>query len=97
MTAEFFIRLALAALIIVGVWTAFGKGMILGWLGDILERRLPDVFNKPIFACPPCMASTYGTAVWFLTGGEASFWWIAFVLALSGAMKLITQNFLRDE
>lgn len=96
MSQDFWLRLALAALIIVGVWTAFGKVMILGWLGDIWERRLPDAFNKPLWQCPPCMASVHGTWVWFLTGGSLDFWWIAFVLALSGAMKLIVENLLRE-
>lgn len=96
MTADFWLRLALAALIIVGIWTAFGKGMILGWLGDIFERRLPEALCKPLFECPPCMASTYGSAVWLLTGGSVDLWWIAFVLALSGAMKLCAGNLLRE-
>lgn len=95
MTADLFIRLALAALVITGVWTTFGKGMIFGWLGDIFERRLPDAINKPIWQCPPCMSSVWGTTIWFWTGGDAT-WYVPFVLALCGTMKLISHNLLKD-
>lgn len=93
MNAQFWERIALAILVIVGVWTAFGRGMIFGWLGDAWEKRLPAVLGKPLFSCPPCMSSTYGTAVWMLTGGTID-WWIPFVLALCGAMKIVTSRLL---
>lgn len=92
MDAAFYLRLFLAALIIIGIWNAFAKGMILGRLGDWLEDRW---YGKPIGLCPPCAASLYGTATWFATGGDW-WWWLPFVLALSGFMKLIAHNLLRN-
>lgn len=91
MNADFWLRMALAALVIIGIWNALGKDQVLDALGGWLEERW---YGKPLGLCPPCAASVYGTAVWFATGGD---WqgWIPFVLALSGAMVLIARNLLR--
>jgi len=95
MNQDFWLRLAFSSLLIVGVWNAFGKGMILDKAGDWLEKTSPWI-GKPFGLCPPCMASVYGTACWFGTGG-GWLWWIPFVLALSGTMKLITVNLLKND
>lgn len=93
MNLDFWLRLFMGMLIILGVWGAFGKGMILGWLGDRLEARYPEFLLKPIFLCVCCMASVWGSAVWFLTGGDF-FYWPFYVVALSGLMKLIPVSFI---
>jgi hypothetical protein len=94
MNAEFWMRMALGCLIIIGVWGAFAPGMIFGWLGDFLEKHINEHFLKPIFTCPCCMASVWGSTVWFLTGGDV-FYWPFFVIALSGLMKFIPLSFLQ--
>lgn len=91
---DLLLHLVVASLIIFGIWNAFGPKMIFGWLGDIWEKRLPDALNKPLWACPPCMASVWGTAYWFFVGGRIE-WWIPFVLALSGFNRIISANFLK--
>lgn len=93
MNAEFWIRIALGALLILGVWNAFGKGQILGSLGDWLEDRFPPKLLKPLFTCVLCMPSVWGSAVWFLTGGDW-FYWMFYVIALSGLMKLIPMSLI---
>jgi hypothetical protein len=93
MTADFYIRLLLAALIILAVWNLMGRDDLLEPVGDWLEKHMP-YWGKPLGLCPNCMASVYGTATWFLTGGDF-IWWIPFVLALSGAMVLVSRNFLK--
>lgn len=93
MTGDFWLRIALGALIIIGVWNAFGKDQILGPLGDWMEDRLPEKVLKPIFLCILCMPSVWGSAVWFLTGGDG-FYWPFYVIALSGLMKLIPVSLL---
>lgn len=95
MNGDFWLRLAVASLVIIGVWNAFGKGQILDALGERMERW-PAWLSKPMGLCPPCMSSTYGTAVWFILGGDA-YAWPLFVLALSGAMVLIAKNMLRND
>jgi hypothetical protein len=93
MTQDFYIRLLLAALIILAVWNLMGKDDLLEPVGDWLEKNMP-YWGKPLGLCPPCMASTYGTTTWFFTGGEL-IWAPAFVLALSGAMVLVSRNLLK--
>jgi hypothetical protein len=90
---EFFPRLFAASLICVGIWNLFGNGMILGWLGNIWEKRLPDAINMPLWSCPPCMASVHGTWVWFYLGGDVAMW-VPFCLALCGCNKLLSDNLL---
>jgi hypothetical protein len=89
----FYLRLLLAALIILAVWNLMGKDDLLEPVGDWLEKHAP-YWGKPIGLCPPCMSSVYGTATWFLTGGDWM-WWIPFVLALSGTMVLVSRNLLK--
>jgi len=91
---DFLLRLIIAHLVCVGVWNAFGNGQILGWLGDILDRRLPVPFQKPLYTCPPCLASTYGTIMWFLLGGDVILW-IPFIIALSGFNRIVASNLLK--
>lgn len=94
MTSDFYLRLLLASLVILAVWNALGKGQILDALGEKMEDW-PAWLGKPLGLCPPCMSSVYGTATWFLTGGE----WqgvFLFVLALSGGLVLISRNLLKN-
>lgn len=90
---DFLLRLLVGCLIIIGIWNAFKPDMILGWLGDIWDRRLPDAINKPVWSCPPCMASVHGTWIWFLAGGDLT-WWVPFVLALSGLNRIVSGKLL---
>jgi hypothetical protein len=93
MNLDFFLLLPIACLIIIGIWNAFAPGEIFGWLGKIWDRRLPEALSKPIYACPPCMASVHGTWVWILAGGQIE-WWIPFILALSGLNRLVSGKLL---
>lgn len=96
MTADFWLRLALAALTISGVWAAFGADMIFDKLGKWAEKRFPKWLTMPTFVCPICMSSFWGSGVWFFAGGDVSPWWPAFVLALAGAMKIMVGTILKD-
>lgn len=91
---DFLLRLFIASLAIFGVWNAFAPGMIFGWLGDVLENRLPEYAQKPLYTCPACMASIWGTALWFYFGGDLTMWPV-FVLALSGFNRIVSANFLK--
>ncbi len=95
MNADCFPRLVIGTLIIVGIWNAFNPGMIFGGLRRWIIFALPIWITKPLFDCPPCMASTWGTLVWFLTGGDVSWQWSLYVVALSGLCKLVVIQFLK--
>ena len=90
---DFFPRLIIASLVCFGWWSAFGPGMIFGKLGDVWEKRFPDAINKPLWSCPPCLASTVGTVMWFYLGGDWGLW-LPFVLALSGFNRIVASNLL---
>jgi hypothetical protein len=93
MNAEFWLRMAIAIPLIVGVYNALGHGQILSRIGDLIEA-LPPPLSKPLGMCMPCMASVYGSAIWFLTGGDL--WqWPLFVLSLSGIMRLTSDNLIK--
>lgn len=80
-------------LVIYGVYAAFSEGMILyplkvklnAWIG----KRA-----KPIYSCPICMSSVWGTIGFiFLNHFYGVEWWYlpVYVLALAGAIFLIIQ------
>ncbi len=90
MNLDFYLRLALAALVIIGIWNALDPEMILAPVGRWLEK-LPFDLGKPLGLCPPCAASVHGTWVYFITGGH----WTGlpiFVIALSGAMVIVVRK-----
>lgn len=91
---SFPLLLLIGSLICVGIWNAFAPGMIFGWLGSIWDRRLPEALQKPIYSCLPCMASVHGTWFWILAGGDLT-WWLPFVLALSGANRIVAGTLLK--
>jgi len=92
----FWPRVIMACLICVGIWKVFEPKMILGKLGDFLNAWLPKWIVAPLFDCPPCMSSIWGTTIWFLTGGDF-FWWPAFVFALCGLNTLVTIEILNRD
>ena len=100
------------ALIIWGVYTSIQEGMIFGKLGSFIRGKykidtinhiktpigyhLPNWIKKPLATCSICMASIYGTSVfWFahLTGlihyDYAIIVYICYVFALAGLNYLI--------
>lgn len=92
MTADFWLRLAVASLVILAIWNALLPAMILGAVGKWLDRH--QWLGKPLGQCPPCAASFHGTWVWLLTGGRLPELPL-FILALSGAMVIVSRNLLR--
>lgn len=74
------------ALVVIGVWESTAPGMILEKPAAWLESKLGRYWVKPLFNCPPCMASVWGTAFYFLHDYGRPLW---YVLALAGLIKLI--------
>lgn len=86
----FFPTLIIGALVIIAVHNLFADGMLLGWLGRIFDRRLPEPMQKPIYTCRACMASVYGSALWVWAKGDV-YTWPVFVIALSGLMVILSE------
>lgn len=92
--SQFPLLLLVGCLICIGIWNAFAPGEIFGWLAKIWDKRLPEAISKPLYNCPPCMASVHGTWLWILAGGDLT-WWLPFVLALSGLNRIVSGNLLK--
>ena len=92
----FLIQIVIGCLVITGAWTACGKDMILEPIADALEVVLPKWFCKPLFLCPACMSSVWGTTVYFYTGGNG-YHYPLYLFALCGAMHLISIHLLSNE
>jgi hypothetical protein len=62
--------------------------MVLYWMRKISIETIGEYWSKPLFICPPCMASVWGTIVWFMAGGSLVLWPF-YILSLSGLVTLI--------
>lgn len=67
------------------------EGMLAYEVGQFLDAILPSWIAKPLFNCPTCMASIWGTLFWFTTGGSLSLWWVVACMALSGYNTIASQ------
>jgi len=56
---------------------------------DIGKRR-NDMIKKPLFNCPPCMASIWGTAGFIYTGIGWEYW-VVWVLSLAGFNYIVNK------
>lgn len=92
---NFFEQLIIGVLFISGLWAACAEGMIFGELADMAEKILPRELCKPLFVCPACMSSIWGTLVWFYTGGSFYLWPI-YIFCLCGAMHLVSIHLLQN-
>lgn len=82
-------------LLVFGIWKLFQKDEVFGALGDWLYKRLGEYWSKPLFNCPPCMSSVYGTIFFASTYHVMPVWvqWWMFplhCLALCGAATVVT-------
>lgn len=86
--------LFMASLWTFGVHCLLSQGFLLEPMGNFLERKLSKWICKPLFTCPPCMASFHGVVVFF-TGnawfGLGLHWYLVFifVVALAGLNYII--------
>ncbi len=89
------VAVLLNVLLIAGIWNLFGPGMLLHWLVPTLEK-LPKEFQKPLYACPACMASIYGS-LFFILVIKGDFCLLPLhCLAVSGATTLLFDAIYHD-
>jgi hypothetical protein len=60
---EFIGELILGSLWCYGVYALFDNDHLLGPVGDWLEKFTSVTFCRPLFGCPPCMASVHGAMI----------------------------------
>jgi hypothetical protein len=57
---SFFAALVTGSLWCFGVYAVFNNDHLLGPVADWLEKITSETFCRPLFGCPPCMASVHG-------------------------------------
>lgn len=85
-TINLFLFAVLNSFAIIGLWTACKPDMLLSFVGDKLHG-LSSYMQKPLYLCPPCMASIWGSvwfAVLFALGLVNPFFYPLYILAVSG-------------
>lgn len=78
--------------VIVGAFFALKSDQVLGFFGDLI-RSGPEWFSKPTVMCPVCMASVWGTVIfWLFHSGSLIaklLLWPFFILGTAGLARLI--------
>lgn len=77
-------QVLLAALAIVFIHSTTWDGMINAWLRRLLYRA-PIWIRKPLYLCPICMTSFWGTLLWL-----QPFDFITYLFAVGGILTLIS-------
>jgi len=83
--------LILNALFIWGWHVLFNEGMILGKLGEWMTEKLPEWLHKPLFSCPACQSSIYGTIGFFMFVREELYIWPIYCVCLCGLNYLLAK------
>lgn len=78
--------IVISSLFIIGLHVAMWEGMILYRVRLFLDKLTESarIVRKPLYGCPPCMASVWGTVLWFAFGHGIEWKWLLFVVAVSG-------------
>lgn len=96
--SHYFQLLFLNLLLIFGIWKLFQVDEVFGKAGDWMTKRIGDHWVKPLFDCPACMSSVWGTLFFFGAGMYQWLPWYAWpfhCLVLCGAATIVT--FLNHE
>lgn len=88
LTISVFLALALNSLVIMGVHVLTRVGML---LNPFVNDEWSDYIRKPLYDCPPCMASIWGIAGWLYLIPESNI--IVYLLALCGLNGLLSAIF----
>lgn len=90
----------IGALCVLGLYAALGEGMILERLRDLFEivtdNRLLRYIRPALYECPICMASIWGSAVWFVIGNTVSVLWVLYVFGVAG-LNYVIVNLISDD
>lgn len=79
----------LLALALLGLHVSTRPGFLLAPLATWAEARLPDALTRPLWTCPLCMASVYGTLMALLAAPQITalhpvLVWLLLVAATAG-------------
>lgn len=86
---QLFLLIVLNSLACLGIHCVTRDGMIFGTIADYIRDAIGDMTCKPLFDCPPCMASIWGIAGWFYFQPELNI--IPYLLVLCGVNALVSK------
>jgi hypothetical protein len=88
------------ALCVLGLYAAMGEGMILEKLKDFFERitdnKILRNIRPALYECPICMASIWGTVVWFVMDNSFNPLWVLYVFGVAG-FNYVTVNIIHND
>lgn len=93
---EYLQLLVLNLFLIMGIWKLLQKDMLLGSFGDWMFKKLGKFYSKPVFDCPPCMSSIWGTAFFFAARLDSMMPWWLFPLHCLALCGLATVTMMLD-
>lgn len=65
------------------------EGMLLDNVANLLRDNIKEFWCKPLFDCPPCMASVWGLLGWFYLAPNMQL--IPYLLVLCGFNALVSK------
>src|SRR4051812_45294702 len=81
-------KIAIGSLCVMGMYAAMGEGMILSSLRLFLElitdNKILRYLRPPLYECPICMASIWGTIAWLIMGMSFTGLWVLYVFGVAG-------------
>jgi hypothetical protein len=94
---ELLLQVLYISLFCLGLHTITSEGMVLFFVKEWLSKKLPentkwDYLYKPIIGCPPCMASIWGTIIYWILNDPTQrvlVLWIPTIIAVSYVNKLL--------
>ena len=84
-------HIIISSLCIIGLHVAMWEGMILYRVRLFLDKLTESarIVRKPLYGCPPCMASLWGSVIWFALGNSMEWRLVLFVNAVAGLNYII--------
>jgi len=86
---DLLLMVSLGTLWIWGIKCLFSEYMVLGTMAVRLRNLLPVYITKPLFDCPPCMASFHGTLIYIMYRSHSVQEWILYCILLCGCNFII--------
>ena len=80
---NYFIIILTISLFCVGLRTITDKGKIGYPLRQLVDTHLPVIIGKPLLLCAPCLASFWGTIIYFAIYNNSIGEWILVVISAS--------------
>jgi len=86
---QLFLALALNSLVCLGVHVLTRDGMLFAPIAEYIRSIVGEYSAKPLFDCPPCMASVWGLLGWFYLMPSLAI--VPYLLVLCGVNALISK------